>query len=440
MSPPKRALIIFLRCPEPGCVKSRLATAIGPGPAARVYEKLLRRTLGIAGDFKHQRPLVDLFLFFTPLEKKSEIEEAYPGPWSFHCQQGTHLGQRMEEAFHEVMHQGYSQVLLVGTDLADLEPSDFNDAFQALNEGYSALGPAADGGFYLIGLDRPCPSVFQSEVWSTNGIFARTEHVLLHAGLRAKPLQKRRDIDTPEDLHILEEKSEFRTTLSVVIPTLSSIDQLEPFLQLVQKQIWPDDEIIVAQTEGGEPQASPHEPRQIAPRIFVVAAPRGRGLQLNRGATRARGDLLFFLHDDSVPPPNFAYSVRKIAAESELSLGCFRLAFSPSTRSLEWIAKWANWRTRVFRLPYGDQGFFCRRELYDNVGGFKRPYLMEDVDFVLHCRRRGRILVLPDSINTSPRRYLRSGVLRASLTNHLTMLLYHLGLSDRRLYSFYYRE
>jgi uncharacterized protein len=436
----KRALLIFMRYPEPGCVKSRLAAATGPGPAARIYEKLLRRTLGIAADFKRKSPLVEIFVVLTPPERQVEIQDSYPGPWGFFCQQGGHLGERMGESIQQVMDRGFSQVLLVGTDLADLQPADFDEAFQALDEGCSALGPAADGGFYLIGLDRPCPSAFQSEVWSTGAVFARTERLLVHAGLRVKRLRERRDIDSPEDLEILEEKPEFRTNLSVIIPTLGSIEQLEPVLQKLHKQIWPDDEIIVVQAEGGEQPVGPHEPLPIAPRVLAVASPRGRGLQLNRGADAAKGGLLFFLHDDSMPPLNFAYSVRKLCRLPEAALGCFRLAFSPSTPALDWIARWANRRTRLFGLPYGDQGLFCRRELYDHVGGFKKPYLMEDVDFVRNCLRRGRLLMLPESISTSPEKYLRHGILRASLRNHITMLLYRLGVSDRKLYEFYYRR
>jgi len=440
MNPPRSALLIFMRYPEPGRVKTRLAAAIGPGSAAQIYEKLLGRTLGVAADFKRERPSVDIFVFFTPPEKQIEIQEAYPGPWNFLCQQGGHLGERMEEAVRQLLHRTYSQVVLVGTDLADLQASDFDDAFQALDEGCSALGPAADGGFYLIGLDRPCPSVFQSGVWGTGEIFARTESLLVRAGLRVKHLRERRDIDSPEDLEVLEENPEFCTNISVIIPTLGSIQQLEPFLQKLQKQIWPDDEIIVVQAEGGKQSVGPHEPIQAAPRILAVASSRGRGLQLNRGAATAKKDLLFFLHDDCVPPFNFAYSIRKLCRLPDVALGCFRLAFSPSTPLLDQIARWANLRTRLFGLPYGDQGLFCRRELYDNVGGFRKPYLMEDVDFVRNCRRRGRLLMLPDCMSTSPERYLRRGILQASLRNHLTMLLYHLGVSDRKLYSLYYQS
>ncbi len=266
-----------MRYPEPGCVKSRLAAAIGPGPAARVYEKLVRRTLGVSADFKRKSPLVEIFLFLTPPERQIEIQDRYPGPWGFFCQQGAHLGERMGEAIRQVMARGFSRVLLVGTDLADLQPADFDEAFQALDEGCSALGPAADGGFYLIGVDRPCPSVFQSDVWGTGDIFARTEHLLVRAGLRVKRLRERRDIDSPEDLEILKESPEFRTNLSVVIPTLGSIEQLEPLLQKLQKQIWPDDEIIVVQAEGGEQPAGPHGSDPNCPAHSCRCLPSGEG-------------------------------------------------------------------------------------------------------------------------------------------------------------------
>jgi uncharacterized protein len=438
MKPSRKALILFMRYPQPGCVKSRLAAAVGPEEAARVYEKLIRRTLGVAADFKRERPEVDLFIFFTPPDKMLRIEGAYPGPWSFICQEGLHLGERMERSIRQTMDRGYSDVLLVGTDLADLEPEDFTDAFRAVEKGWATLGPAADGGFYLIGLSRPCPAVFQVESWGTGEIFARTERFLSNSGFMVKHLKERRDIDYPEDLPFIRRKPWFGASLSVIIPTLGSFDRLEPFLQSLRQQIWPDDEIILVQAERGDQLTGHLKPKQIMPQISSVHAPRGRGLQLNRGVEAAKGSLLFFLHDDSTPPPNFACSIRKICEESAMSLGCFQLAFSPSNALLNGIAQWANFRTCTFGLPYGDQGLFCRRDSYEQAGGFRKPYLMEDVDFVRCCRRLGQLLVLPDRIVTSSERYIRMGILRASLRNHLTMLLYHLGVDDGRLYHFYY--
>jgi uncharacterized protein len=440
MKPPKRALILFMRYPETGCVKSRLAAAIGTEEAARVYEKLIRRTLGVAADFKRDRPEVDIFIFFTPPDKVLQIEDAYPGPWSFVSQQGSHLGERMEGAIRQVMDRGHSDVLLVGTDLADLEPVDFTDAFQAVENGHTALGPAADGGFYLIGLRQPCPAVFQPESWGTKEIFARTERLLLNSGFKPKCMKERRDIDRAEDLPFVRRKPWFSESLSIVIPTLGSIGRLEPFLQNLQQQIWPDDEIILVQAERSEQQTDHFDSKQVMPQIVSVQAPQGRGLQLNKGVRTAQGSLLFFLHDDSSPPPNFAYSIRKICEESAMSLGCFHLVFSPSNPLLNGIARWANFRTRIFDLPYGDQGLFCRRDVYGKVGGFRKPYLMEDVDFVRRCRRLGQLMFLPDRIVTSSEGYIHMGILRASLRNHLTMLLYHLGVDDRRLYRFYYRN
>jgi uncharacterized protein len=438
MKPSRKALILFMRYPEPGCVKSRLAAAVGPEEAARVYEKLIRRTLGVAAEFKRKHPEVDLFVSFTPPDKMLRLQEAYPGPWRFRCQKGMHLGERMEGAIREVLSQGYSDVLLVGTDLADLEPSDFTDAFQAMENGCGALGPAADGGFYLIGLRRPCPAVFRFESWGTGDIFARTERLLLNSGFALRRLKERRDVDYPEDLPFIQGKTWFSTSLSIIIPTLNSGDRLAPYLHSLQQQIWPDDEIILVKTQTTDQKKVPATPEQITPKILSVYAPRGRGLQLSRGATTAKGGLLFFLHDDSTPPPNFACFVREICEQSDMSVGCFELAFSPSNLLLNGIARWANLRTRIFKLPYGDQGLFCRRDSYENAGGFAKPYLMEDVDFVRRCRRFGRLMVLPERIVTSSERYIRMGIVRASLHNHLTMLLYHLGVSDRRLYRFYY--
>jgi hypothetical protein len=108
--------------------------------------------------------------------------------------------------------------------------------------------------------------------------------LLLQARSKLKRLKERRDIDCPDDLPFIEEKAWFRTRLSVIIPTLSSIKQLAPSLESLQKQIWPDDEIIVEQAEREEHHLSHPEPQQIAPQSLSVFAPRGRVLQLNRGS------------------------------------------------------------------------------------------------------------------------------------------------------------
>ena len=105
---------------------------------------------------------------------------------------------------------------------------------------------------------------------------------------------------------------------------------------------------------------------------------------------------------------------------------------------MDLIARWANIRTRCLKLPYGDQGQFCRRDIFERVGGFKKPYLMEDVDLAQRSRQWGDLLICPDEMLASPHRYLSRGILRTSRLNHAIMLLHPLGVDDRKLYSLYY--
>jgi uncharacterized protein len=431
----RKGLIIFMRYPEPGRVKSRLAKSIGEERAARVYDKLLRRNLGIVSEYKRLHPSVEVFISFSPEEKGEQIEKSYPGPWRFIPQEGVDLGLRMEQAISRVMEEGCRHVLLVGTDLADIKTSDFEDAFDALKKSDAVLGPAADGGFYLIGLTRPCPAVFRSREWGTADVYRKSEQLLRESGFGVHRIATRRDVDRPEDLKILSENAMFQDSLSVIIPTLALSERLDHLLASINAQLWPDDEIVVV--KGG--RHTYEDKGQIDDNTRLILSPKGRGVQLNSGARAASGSIFLFLHEDSLPPPNFSYLVRQISVTDNSSLGCFQLGFSPSSSSLDMIADWANIRTRIFKLPYGDQGLFCRRSTFFQAGGFKRQYLMEDVDFVRHCRKLGSLLVLPQKLYTSPRRYLKKGVLRACIENHILTILYRIGVDDRKLYSIYYR-
>ena len=343
----------------------------------------------------------------------------------------------MAGAFEVARARGCEQAIIIGTDIADIEAEDVQDAFAALDAGAAVLNPAADGGFYLLGLNRPCPAAFQSKSWGSPEVFARTRELLHDAGLTVRSLRQRHDIDRPQDLPRLARQADFQAKLSIVIPTLSPVSALKPLLAALTTGLWPGDEIIVT----GPRMAVPGNCRErfpIADCCFGVFSPMGRGVQLNAGVHHAKGNLLWFLHDDSLVPAHFAYLVRKLSRAEHMSLGCFELAFSAATPALRAIARWGNWRTRFLRLPYGDQGLFCRRETFDKAGGFQLAQLMEDVDFVKRCRLHGDILRLSEKLYTSPQRYLAKGILRASLRNHLTMLLYHLGWSNERLRAFYY--
>ena len=241
----RKALIVFMRYPEPGKVKTRLARELGDRDAASVYEKLARRTLGVVSDFRRSMPDVEVLLFYSPEDREKEMAVPFPGPWELVPQHGEHLGQRMDLAVRHALSQGYGSVVLIGTDISDIAAADLERAFEIVGRGEAALGPAADGGFYLIGLDRPCSAPFRPELWRTGDICRRTASLIAEAGLGVRYVERRRDIDRPEDVRMLEETGLFRERLSVVVPTLSPVERLEPWLHALRAQLWPGDEIVV---------------------------------------------------------------------------------------------------------------------------------------------------------------------------------------------------
>jgi hypothetical protein len=431
----RTALILFARHPEPGRVKTRLAKHMGDQAACDLYEKLLRLSLGVLGDFRRLAPRTDVFVAITPAESLSAFRDRFATPWTLTAQEGRHLGERMASAFLDLFRRGYDRVLLVGSDLPDLSAQGLQSAFRALDDADAVVGPAQDGGFYAVGLRRPCPKAFQDPQWGTPDVFERTLAALKAEGLSIRLLPVRRDVDRPEDLSALQRHWALSSNVSVIVPTLAPRRRLLPWIQHVQNLLWPGDDLCVVRGVLGE-QAPP----QRSDGVLWLESPPGRGRQMNHGARSTSGNILWFLHDDCLPGPSAAYQVRKILRDFRFSLGCFRLGFSPTNRALDAIAAWANGRTRIFRLPYGDQGLFCRRDVFEAAGGFARPFLMEDVDFVRACRRHGRLLLLPETLFTSPRRYLDGGILRTSLNNHLTLFAHFLGLSNATLYRRYYRR
>lgn len=434
MPPNKKALIVFMRYPETGKVKSRLAASIGATEAAQIYEKLARHTLGVASEFLAANPKVRGIVSFSPRGRHAQMASKFAGPWEFMPQEGSHLGERMGNADMALRSSGFEHVVLVGSDVPDLDPRDLSEAFETLDQGQAVLGPASDGGFYLIGLGEPCRTVFAPRIWGTGEVLRRTEGLLRHHGFQVARIRCRPDLDEARELHLLEARPLFQDRLSVIIPTVGFGPALRCTLDLLQDQIWPGDEIIVVQGASG---AVPDREER-TDTIRVIKSPRGRGLQLNAGAAAARGNLLFFLHDDSLPPAGFPFAIRRACTNKSMGIGCFQLQFSPTDPSLDLVARWANFRSRHLGLPYGDQGLFCRRDFFERLGGFNRPYLMEDVDLVARCRQHGKVVVLPLKIRTSSERYLRNGVLRASMQNHLLMCMHLLGVDDRKLYRIYY--
>jgi rSAM/selenodomain-associated transferase 2 len=211
-----------------------------------------------------------------------------------------------------------------------------------------------------------------------------------------------------------------KPVISLILPVLNEAPILAEALS--DLPLAPDLEIILV--DGGSTDAT----REVAgrfPHVRWVIAPRGRGGQMNAGARVARGDFFVFLHVDTRLAPEHLAALRQASLEPRVGAGAFELRLIPPTPFLRFIAWGANWRCRLFRLPYGDQAIFVRRDLFLGLGGFAHRH-PEDLDLVLRLRRLTRLRLLTPPVNSSGRRWLKHGNLRTSGC-HWVFLIRHLA-------------
>jgi rSAM/selenodomain-associated transferase 1 len=192
----KAVLGVFLKAPRPGAVKTRLIPALGPAAAAGLYralaEDVVGRTTPRPGDYER-------VLFFTPNESRAEIEGWFSGETCTAQEEGD-LGARMSAAFDEAFRGGADRVAVVGSDVPGLGRDDVLAALASLEDHDLVLGPARDGGYYLIALSRARPELFRAIVWGTSAVFGATMERAFALGLTVRLLDERRDIDTLEDI------------------------------------------------------------------------------------------------------------------------------------------------------------------------------------------------------------------------------------------------
>jgi rSAM/selenodomain-associated transferase 2 len=172
--------------------------------------------------------------------------------------------------------------------------------------------------------------------------------------------------------------------------------------------------------------------------VKTLISGKGRARQMNAGAAAAKGEILIFLHADTTLPGNAFPAISAALEKEDFVGGAFDLSIGSDRPAFRIIERAASFRSRITRVPYGDQAIFVRRSYFDAIGGFCEIPLMEDIDLMRRIRNRGgRILLLPDKVKTSPRRWEKEGVFLCTLRNWLIRGLYLLGVGPERLARFY---
>lgn len=185
-------LLIFTKNPVLGKVKTRLAATVGDAEALRIYRLLLEKTRRAALDVE-----VGRWLFYSDfVEPDDDWPETY---FQKKLQAGHDLGERMENAFRQAFASGAGKVVIIGCDCPDLNGVLLQEAFQRLNEADFVLGPATDGGYYLLGMRQLEPALFRGIAWSTDAVRAETLKKMQAAGKTCFLLPELADVDTEED-------------------------------------------------------------------------------------------------------------------------------------------------------------------------------------------------------------------------------------------------
>ena len=187
----KNLIIVFVRTPELGKVKTRLAKSIGDVSALTIYKLLLTHTATVLHDLSF-----DKVVYYSEKMEENDFWEARL--FEKKLQKGADLGERMQHAFETAFEQGYQKVLIIGSDLFDLKSIHITTAFEALENHDLTIGPSLDGGYYLLGMKELYPAVFKNKKWGTDSILGNTLKDLQQQNV--KLLEALNDIDTFEDL------------------------------------------------------------------------------------------------------------------------------------------------------------------------------------------------------------------------------------------------
>jgi uncharacterized protein len=433
-----RILIIFTRYPTPGKVKTRLIPAIGAEGAALLHRRMTGQVIDRSRTLQSDLP-VTIAVHFDG-DNYQQMSDWLGMDLIYQPQGEGDVGVRMARSFATACQQNCSAVL-IGTDCPELTTEILAQAFELLQSGRDlVLGGAVDGGYYLIGMRDYHPELFVDIDWSTDRVLQQTIAIANHLNLAIGYLPTLTDIDRPEDLPILTQNLA-ETKISIVIPALNEAATIAQILENIHPL--PNVEVILV--DGGSSDDTIKISQALG--IQVLSSAKGRAHQMNVGAKAATGEILIFLHADTILSLGFEQMVRSTlqpclrewgdGGKIVTIAGAFTLQIDDPMPSLRWIEWMVAWRSKWRQMPYGDQAIFLTAETFRSIGGFVEMPIMEDFELIKRLQRLGRIEILSAPVITSARRWIQRGVWQTTLINQAIIIGYLIGISPDRLANWY---
>jgi rSAM/selenodomain-associated transferase 2 len=223
--------------------------------------------------------------------------------------------------------------------------------------------------------------------------------------------------------------------ISIVIPTYNESRDIGTTLTRLHETISPDDEVIVVD---GYSEDDTKEIVSSFYRVKLFTSQKGRAIQMNLGAKKARNEYILFLHADTVVDTLCMSKLKNEITSNGVEWGWFSIRLNSPRLIFRIIETGANLRASLTRSPLGDHGIFVRKDIFDRVGGFPEIHLMEDIEFVKKIKlisKKGIKIKAP--VYTSVRRFEKSGILKTFFTMWLLRILYYLGVSSEKLTKYY---
>ncbi len=427
---------ILARYPRRGEVKTRLAPALSEDETLACHERLVcqavrsARALASAGEAR-----VEL----RTDAASPRAARAWLGVRDIaYRQQGEgDLGRRIELAFAEAFRRGAERVVVMGSDCPRLTAAHLRRALEALASADVVLGPAADGGYYLIALRRESAERSQSVLfsgveWGTGTVLARTQQLADGAGLSCALLEELSDVDRPDDLAdawVALDRGAVGVDagVSVVIPALD--DERLVGAAVASARAAGAAEVLVV--DGGSRDATREVAACAGARVLASAG--GRARQMNAGAAQATGEVLLFLHADTLLPDRACALATAALARPEVVAGAFSFSVGAEARHAALISAVGRARHRLGGPAYGDQALFLTRDTFAELGGFPDLPVMEDLEFSRRLGRFGTFVTLPERAITSARAWEEHGLLFPTAVDATAIAAYRLGVDAQSI-------